>query len=286
MTSAHTNKPTQANRRASLQTQLRWVPLVEMRFAEEGKGQRELLPSRVDKITSAGFDPELMGYPVASYRDDHYWIIDGRARIEAVRVWLGSDWKSQAVQCRVFLGLTQEHEAEIFLELNDFTQVSAFSKFKNAVTANRSVETDINRIVAGHGLVVSREASRDDSVACVSAMIRVYRRGGPEVFGQALRVTRDAYGKPGLEAVVIDGLGLLCTRYNGQLVEAEAIRKLGEVRGGVNGLLGRAQVLHKATDLPVTEAVAAAAVEIINAGKGGKKLTPWFKTAPPKDEPS
>jgi Family of unknown function (DUF6551) len=272
------NKPTQANRRASLDTHLRWVPLDEIRFAEEGKGQRELKQSRVDKINGAGFDPELMGYPVASHRDEHYWILDGHARIDALKAWLG-DWHGQQVQCRVFEGLTVEDEASIFLELNNFTQVSAFSKFKNAVTAGRDIETDINRIVVGHGLVVSRETTRDDSVSCVAALIRVYRRGGPLVFAQALRVARDAYGKPGFESAVIDGLGLLCTRYNGQLTETDAVKKLGAVRGGVNGLLGRAQTIRKATDAALNEAVAAAAVEIINSGRGNVKLKPWFKAA-------
>lgn len=275
-----TTKPTTENRRASLETHLRWVPLNELRFAEEGKGQRDLKRHRVDKINSAGFDPELMGYPVVSHREGHYWVLDGHARIEALKTWLG-DWQEQQVQCRVFEGLTEEGEADIFLELNNFTQVSAFSKFKNAVTANRLIETDINRIIVGHGLVVSRETTRDDSISCVSALVRVYRRSGALVFAQALRVTRDSYGKPGFEAAVIDGLGLLCTRYNGQLVEADAIRKLSGVRGGVNGLLGRAQTIRKSTDAALNESVAAAAVEIINGAKGGVKLRPWFKASPP-----
>ena len=178
----------------------------------------------------------------------------------------------------MFVGLTVEQEAGIFLELNDFTQVSAFSKFKNAVTNDRPAETDINRIVLANGLVISRESTRDDSISCVSALTRVYRRAGAQVFAQDVRIARDAYGKPGFKSPVIDGLGLLCARYNGQLQEGDAIEKLGGVRGGVNGLLGRAQTIRKATDASLSEAVAAAAVDIINVGRPNNvKLQPWFK---------
>lgn len=270
---------TSSSRRAALETHLRWVPLELVRSAEEGKGQRELKPSRVDHISSK-FDVDLMGYPVVSERDGHFWILDGQARIGALKAWLG-DWKGQQVQCRVFAGLTVEQEAEIFLELNDFTQVSAYAKFMNAVTAGRPVETDIDRIVRATDLLVSRDSSLDNTVSCVSTLIKVYRRGGPPIFARSLRVVRDAYGKPGMEAAVLDGVGLLCQRYNGELAEVDAVAKLGGVRGGHNGLLGRAQTIRKQTAAPLSESVAAAAVEIINAGKGGKKLKPWFKAATP-----
>lgn len=270
-------KPTPTARRVTLETHLRWVPLNQMRAAEEGKGQRELTQRRVDRITAVGFDPELMGYPVVSERDGHFWILDGQARIAALKNWLG-EWQEQHVQCRVFVHLTEEQEAEIFLELNDFTNVAAFAKFKNAVTAGRPTETDINRIVLANHLVVSREAARDDSVGCVSTLIRVYKRSGPLIFSQSLRVVRDAYGKPGMESAVLDGMGLLCQRYNGELTETEAVTKLAAVRGGVNGLLGRAQTIRKATAAPLNESIAAAAVDVINAGKSSKKLKPWFKS--------
>ena len=275
-----TNKPTTAARRAALDTHLRWVPLDNMRVAEEGNGQRELTAGRVNRITGAGFDLELMGYPVVSERDGHFWILDGQARIAALKEWLG-EWKGQTVQCRVFIGLTVEQEAEIFLELNDFTQVAAFAKFKNAVTAGRPVETDINRIVLANHLKVSREKTRDDGVGCVSTLVKVYKRSGPEIFARSLRVVRDSYGRPGMESPVIDGLGLLCQRYNGQLEETDAVEKLASVRGGVNGLIGRAQTIRKATAAPLNESIAAAAVDVINAGKNGKKLKPWFKETKP-----
>lgn len=54
----------------------------------------------------------------------------------------------------------------------------------------------------------------------------------------------------------------------------EALKQIG-----VNGLLGRAEKVRHATGNPKAHCVAAAAVDIINAGKqGGSRLPSWWKT--------
>ena len=47
--------------------------------------------------------------------------------------------------------------------------------------------------------------------------------------------------------------------------------------GGVHGLLGKAENLRRATGNQKGHCVAAAAVEIVNAGRGGKKLPSWWR---------
>jgi hypothetical protein len=264
-----------SNRRASLETHLRWVLIDNMRIAEEGQGQRDLKSYRVDKMLSNGFNPDIMGYPVVSEREGHFWVIDGQARIEALKKWL-VDWKGQQIQCRVYVGLTVEQECDLFLDLNSFTQIGVWPKFHNAVTAGRVEETDINRIVKINNLIVAH-GSTDNSIAAVGTLQKIYRRSGGVVLGRALRIARDAYGKPGLEGAVLDGLGLLCQRYNGELDEKAATEKLSKAHGGVNGLTGRAANIRRQTGVYANQALAAAAVDIINSGRGGKKLPDWWK---------
>ena len=74
----------------------------------------------------------------------------------------------------------------------------------------------------------------------MATLRRVYARGGPAVLSKALRIIRDAYGEAGLDGPVIDGIGLLCQRYDGQLAEQRAIDKLAAAHGGVSGLRSRA----------------------------------------------
>jgi hypothetical protein len=90
----------------------------------------------------------------------------------------------------------------------------------------------------------------------------VYRLG-PSPLARGLRIIRDAYGDAGFDAAVIDGMGHLCQRYNGQLDDGVAIDRLSSAHGGVSGLLAKAEVLRKQTGNSKSHCVAAAAVDII-----------------------
>jgi hypothetical protein len=112
----------------------------------------------------------------------------------------------------------------------------------------------------------------------VTTLRRVYARGGPAVLSRALRIIRDAYGEAGLEARVIDGIALLCQRYDGDLSEQRAVARLSAAHGGVSGLVSRAGQLRASTGSAPAQCVAAAAVEVINRGSGGRKLPGWWRT--------
>jgi ParB-like nuclease domain len=253
---------------------LRWVPLDKVTV--NPLAQRDLNQARVDKLV-AEFDPEQLGAPTVNARAGLFFVIDGQHRIEALKVWLGAGWESQQVQCWTYDGLTEDDEAEIFLKLNDTLAVHAFAKFRVAVAAGRSCETDIDRIVRRCGLRISQDKG-NGAVAAVGTLVRVYRRADAATLARTLTVIRDAYGDAGLEAVVIDGLGLLCHRYNGDLDDGRLVARLSGARGGLNGLLNKAEVFRNQTGSPKGHCVAAAAVEIYNAGRGGTKLPSWWRT--------
>lgn len=262
--------PETTTKKVNREARLRWVPIEKMRV--NPVAQRELNLSRVDRIARE-FDPEQIGTPTVNERGDgHFHIIDGQHRIEALKA---VGWGDQSVQCWVYTGLTDAEEAETFLKLNDYLAVSAFDKFRKGVAAGREVECDIDRTVRINGLCVSTD-NVPGAIRAVGTLRRVYGRGGAGVLARTLRITRDAYGDPGLNARVLDGLGLLCQRYNGQLSDDDAVKKLSKVHGGVNGLLGRAEIIHRQTGNAKGHCVAAAAVDIINAGRGGKKLPNWW----------
>jgi hypothetical protein len=259
-----------SHERMQREARLQWVPISAMRVSP--LAQRDLNQARVDRL-AASFDPEQLGTPTVSYRDGVYYIIDGQHRIEALKA-IG--YGDQQVHCWVYRGLSETDEAEKFLRLNDTLAVAAYPKFKVAVQAGRAEEADIDRIVRAQGLKVSLDRA-GGAVSAVHTLRRVYRRGGPACLARTLRIARDAYGDPGLEAMVIDGVGLLCHRYNGELKEDQVIRALATASGGVNGLLGKAENLRRQTGNPKAHCVAAAAVELINRKRGGKKLRSWWR---------
>jgi hypothetical protein len=240
------------------------------------QAQRELKPHRVDHLLK-NFDLDLIGMPVLNARDGHFYIIDGQHRVEALKQFLGPGWETQKIPCRVYDGLSEEEEADMFDRLNDAMQVSTFDKFRVRVTASRNVESTINDVVIGLGLKITR-LKNQGGICAVGTLVKVYERSDAEVLQRSLRIIRDAYGDAGLEAAVIDGLGHVCQRYNGALDEKVAVNRLGEARGGVKGLLNKATVIQKQTGKAKSQCVAAAAVDIINQGSR-KKLKSWWKTA-------
>lgn len=246
------------------------------------QAQRECREYRVNELL-ASFDLDVFGEPTLNWINGVYHIIDGQHRTEALKQWLGEGWEKQKIPCRVYKGLTDQEEADMFDRLNNTLTVSAFSKFKVRVTARREVETAIDNIVRDERLVISRDKV-PGAIGAIGTLVRVYKRSDGETLAKSLRIIRDAFGDSGFDAQIIDGIGHLCQRYNGTLDEPVAVDRLSTIRGGVAGLLGRAAVLKKQTGNSHAQCVAASAVDIINARRGGKKLPSWWKTMQEEDE--
>jgi hypothetical protein len=254
--------------------ELKWVKLGLMKVSS--MVQRELRQSRVDHLARI-MDPDKLGTPEVSFRDGHYYIMDGQHRIEAVKKYLGDGWQDQHIQCWVASGLTESDEAEVFLSLNDKLNLDNFQKFKIACRAGRKEEIEISWIVEKEDLVISKEETKG-AIRAVGTLQRVFRRDGANALHRALAMARDSYGDPGLEAKVIDGFGLLCNRYNGVLDIAKAVESLSNTHGGVKGLLSAAEHLRQKSGQSKHQCVAAASVTIINRDRTGKdKLPSWWK---------
>jgi hypothetical protein len=250
------------------------VRLGDMHF--RAKGQRKVRQHRVNKFLA---DPDLeqIGVPTLNWRDDAFQIVDGQHRIAFLQQWLGDGWEKQQIPCRVYYGLTEVEEAQMFRKLNDNLKVNAFEYFMAGIDGNYEEETAIAATVDKQGLVITRDRV-PGAVRCVSPLTKVYRRGGYQTLGKTLRIIRDAFGDVGFESMMIDGLGFLCQRYDGVLKEDVAVERLSATRGGAKGLLGRAEILHQKTGAGKAQCVAAAAVDLINATRGGKKLPSWWRT--------
>lgn len=256
---------------------IRKVPLGDMHTQTRHAQREKINMARVDHL-HANMDLDKIGLPVLSERGGLYYIVDGQHRIEALKRWMGDGWEAQKIECRVYGGLTEEQEAELFLGQNDTLQVNAFDKFRVAVNAGRADEVAINQVVQKEGLCISRD-DHPGAIRAVSTLRRVYQRSDADVLAKAVRIIRDAYGDVGFKAQIIDGMAHLCQRYNGTLDEPHAVNRLSSVRGGINGLIGKAEVLHKQTGNYKAHCYAAAAVDIINAGRGrgNKKLPSWWR---------
>ena len=264
-------KPVDTNRK--LPSQIKAIPLAKMRVSVNA--QRELRPGRVNALLS-DFDLDELGLIVANQRDGFFWIIDGQHRVEALKQGLGN-WDDQLIECRVYSGLTEKQEAEMFDRLNNQLTVGALDKFKVRVTAGRPSEVAVSKIVQQQGLKIGPSGSAGN-IGSVSTLVRVYERSGPSTLSRALRIAHGSFGDPGMTAPVIDGFGHLCERYNGALQDDKTVERLMTLRGGIGALMSRADVLRKQTRKPSAQCVAAAVVDILNSKQGGSKLPSWWST--------
>lgn len=249
------------------------VPLGKMTVLPTA--QRDFNQDRVNALLRE-FDVDLVNRLVVSDRDGSFHLIDGQHRWRALQDFLGPGWETQKVPCVVHTGLTDKDEADLFLKYNNTLTVRMVDKFLVGVTAGRELETAVARVVRNNGLKISKNRNTG-GISAVGVLRKVLVRSDEMVLGRALRIIRDSFGDSGLDAAVIDGIAHLCQRYNGSLDEQHAKEKLGATRGGVKGLLNRAEELRLRTGHSKAPCVAAAAVDIINSGRGGpKKLPSWW----------
>ncbi len=262
-------------KRVSQHGEIQFVRLGSMAIPPHA--QRDFKPHKVDQIL-AEFDLDVFGLPVVSERRGIFYILDGQHRVAAIKAWIGDGWEDQRIECRVYKGLTEADEADKFDRLNDAMPVSVFDKFRIRVNAKREVETRIKQLVEKEGLKISKDKI-PGAIGAVGTLRRVYVRSSEAALSKSLRIIRDAFGDAGFEASVIDGIGHLVQRYDGLVNEDIAAKQLGSMHGGVKGLLNRATTLHKQTGGLRAHCVAAAAVDVINSKRGGKKLPSWWKSS-------
>ena len=251
------------------------VPLGKMHITSRHAQREKIDAKRVDYLVSR-FDLDQFGMPTLSeHQDGEFYIIDGQHRIAALKRWLGNGWERQLLESYVYTGLTESQEAEKFLSLNDAKHVNCYDKFRVSVSAGRIDEVHISKIVEGARLCISQ--TKPGGISAVGTLKRIYQRSDGNTLARTLRITRDSFGDAGFQARVLDGIAHLCQRYDGVLDETVAKNRLSATRGGVNGLLNKAEVIHKQTGHAKGQCIAAAAVDIINAKRGGKKLPSWWK---------
>lgn len=254
------------------EAKLQWVPLSQMQVNEVA--QRDFNPKWAAELASK-FDMEEMGNPTVNHRDGVFNIIDGQHRIEALKQYLGEgNWEERSVECRTYEGLSDQEEAEKFLKLQARLKPHSFDEFRVSVEAGRETEAEISRIVTEMGLKISRSGN---GISATGTLKKIYLRGGQEVLARTLIIIREAYGEAGLEAPVIEGVGLVVQRYAREVRDEWLIRKLSSASGGSGGLLNKANQLRLTTGNAKGHCVAAAVVELHNRGRDGKKLPSWWR---------
>lgn len=189
--------------------------------------QRPLNTQKVSKIANE-FDPDAIGVIYVSKRSNGEMVIlDGQNRIAAVR---RIGWGDQKVPCHVFVGLTVEQEARLFVEFNDLrTRPKPIEIHKAKVVAGDIISVGIDRILDKHGLHFASGPS-NGAVVAVGAVRHAYERGGPEALDFALDTIVRTWGfaTENFTAELIRALTLLSVRYGDELEQDRLIKVLAK----------------------------------------------------------
>jgi hypothetical protein len=247
------------------------VPIRDLRV--ERPPQRNLDPGFVDRIVKH-FDHLSVGVIHVSRRaPGDYVVLDGQHRVEALR---RMNEGTGLVECKVYVGLTREAEAALFLGLNNFHAPKAIDRFRSAVAAGRPVEVEVARQIELAGFKISTAPS-DGSLAAVTQCVALYKgKNGEQVLQQTLSTIVNAWGHTvaGVNGSVIAGLGRFIARYFDELDIESLEKRLATYPGGAAGLIGNGRGLVLLRGGRLQEAIGELLVELYNKGRR-TRLVAW-----------
>ena len=90
--------------------------------------QRALHPARVARIAKE-FDERVANEPKISFRDGHYYVMDGQNTIAARKFLNGGE--DLQIRCKVYFGMTEREEALLFAQQTGISErLSAGQKLR------------------------------------------------------------------------------------------------------------------------------------------------------------
>lgn len=232
---------------------------------------REVKQGRVRRLERE-MDLDALGRFAVWREGRNFYIIDGQHRKLALEGLGLADWK---VRCDVYEGMSFMDACEQFLKLNDGLTVTPYEKFDKGVKAGRIECVETKTIVESFGLRVSAQAG-DGKLACPAAAVEVWKMDQGDALPIALSVATGAWGQTAqaVEGHIVRGLGIVASRYNGDLDYNALTKKLAKYPGGPLNLLGIARSQREFKGGSVARNVAAVVVDIYNKGRRAGQLSP------------
>lgn len=266
-------KPTNTTPRPKRDRHLAWVNAYDLQV--NPVAQREFRPAWAAKILSE-WDIEKFQEPHVNNRaDGSLFIMEGQHGTWAYREKYGEEGQNfLPIQVWLYDALTEKQEADTFLSLNNKKAIDPMAKFKAAVTANRDMEADIDRIVRANKCVVTNNTGTNNAIAAVTALTSIYSARGANNLAATIQTLRDAFGHGGFERAHLLAVSMVVARYN--LQTGDVVPALLKMRRGSKGLVQDANKVRANLTCTLNEATASAIVDAINKGRRTNKLPHWF----------
>lgn len=241
--------------------------------------QRDSLqPRKVDDMVR-NYNPDAVGIATVSRRIDGDYVIDGWHRKEAViRVTEGTG----EITCHVYTGLTLAQEAEMFLDLNNRTNVTPLDKHKAKVSGGDDQALRIESEVRQYGWAVHAIPAPGH----VNAVNKLYQldklsmnpdgsRKEPSLIQLTFLTLTRAWANDRFagQAVILEGIGRLYAEHGSKIDTDHLVDRLKNYKGGPRKLHQEASQFANTIGGKVSMAVAYLITEMYNRGKKNDSRT-------------
>lgn len=207
-------------------------------------------------------------------------VIDGWHRLQAIKELTDN---TGTIRCHVFVDLTPEQEAQMFLDLNAGNQPNILTKFKVRLVAKDEVAVEIDKLTKAYGLVI-QPGIAESTIQCIGALERVYKKSiqeerEPNILQLTLAAITNAWGKDrfGLQAVMIEGIAAFLAEYGDRIEFDRLVHRLKSYEGGAMTLHSSASQYAANRNGRVTMAVADLVTDNYNKGLGPQKRLPAWR---------
>ena len=232
--------------------------------------QRKIDHARVDKIVR-NFDPNLFNEPKVSKRDDgFYYIFDGGHSVAAHMTKFGND---KPIKCKVFYGLTQEQEMQLFVQQNGIAKTpTRIEKLRAMANYNDPDVTDMveSARIAGVLIDFTSEPAANKIIA-VDTAFSIFKSIGRSNFINMLCVIKTIWfgDAESYKGVILKGFAYLYKHCSEQMMHISNKDLTNALRGWpISKIMERANQLQGNAD----RRYAIAIVERYNRNKRSKRI--------------
>ena len=194
--------------------------------------QRPVKDRDVDKLVRE-WDLRLLTPLVVSYRDGHYYLVDGQHRVCASRK--KNNGKDVDMLCQVYYGLTYEQEAELYYKLDrakGHLRLSSATKALLESGSNAEIVDVKQRIEdVGFTWALDKPTGKAFEIAATRAVISAYHLLGAAAFARMLMLIAKTWqGTPkSLKSSILSGMARFLKTYETELGDQTFIKRMSAV---------------------------------------------------------
>ena len=220
------------------------------------------------KWIASNFNPDVVNIIQVSYRDGHYYVIDGQHTITGIKLKFRDE--NYPVACKIYYGLDETEESKLFHDFNKQKKsISAADMLKSqAAYGDEEVRSFLDHTRdAGFIIEPGKRANCRYGIQAVKKAQTCFKTLGPEQYDRMLSLLKQTWNgeKWSVSQNMLGGMCLLLKVFGDHADDATFASQLGKV--SERELL---KEVSRFSDETVPVAYASAIVNLYNKGLRGK----------------